>query len=200
MVGKAIEMTSREQEPDSAAATAVSMLRVQLGSVLDGEKQNLMLSSPYRSSEKSLLVRYLARCLAEEGRKVLVVESDPAQPALAESGDSHATSPGGGSLEPGAGVDSTIEAVRLDRSDLRQESTRISLSRWASLYDNVLVNGPPLLEVAEAATLAACCDVTLLVIESGGVGMRDLELTRTLLQRAGATVVGSVLAGTRGRS
>jgi len=193
-------MTPHKQEPSPAATTAIGMLRVQLGSVLSGEKQNLILLSPYRSSEKSRLVRYLAQSLADEGRKVLVVESDPALPALAESGESYAAVPRSGSPEPGGENASAIEVVRLDRSDFHQEGTRISLSRWTSLYDNVLVNGPPLLEVAEAATLASCCDATLLVIESGGVGMRDLELTRTLLQRAGATVVGSVLANAGGKS
>lgn len=193
-------MNSPKREPGPAAATATGMLRVQLGSVLDGEKKNLMLSSPYRSAEKSRLVRYLAQLLADEGRKVLVVESDPALPALAGAHGSDESLPGGGSPETGAAADSSVEVVRIDRSDLRQESTRISLSRWASLYDNVLVNGPPLLEVAEATTLASCCDATLLVIEAGSVGTRDLELTRNLLQRAGATVVGSVLANAGGRS
>lgn len=186
-----VERSDSTQERESGR-----LLRVQLRSVLSGAARSLIVTSPYESMEKSRVTSALAGAVAEEGLKILLVESDAANPVPSSSGplEAGARSWSDDPEVPLLATENGIQHAQLDPA-LRPDEIRMSLSRWTSRFDHVIINGPPLLELAHAITLASCVDATLLVIDAGRVATRDLERTRFLLQRAGASLVGSVLAG-----
>jgi Mrp family chromosome partitioning ATPase len=65
---------------------------------------------------------------------------------------------------------------------------------WASSrYDWIVFDGPPVLESADAAPIAAIADGVIVVVESGRTKRPVLQRTVELLRKAGGRVLGSVL-------
>ena len=60
-------------------------------------------------------------------------------------------------------------------------------------YDLVIIDGPPVLGLADAPLLAAACRGTLLVVESGKTRTRAAIDAVNRLQSAGGNIVGAVL-------
>jgi Mrp family chromosome partitioning ATPase len=63
----------------------------------------------------------------------------------------------------------------------------------ASRYDWIVLDGPPLLEAPDAASLAAVADGVVVVIESGRTKRPLIHRATDLLRKARANTIGSVL-------
>jgi succinoglycan biosynthesis transport protein ExoP len=59
--------------------------------------------------------------------------------------------------------------------------------------DFVLVDAPPIMEVADALTLSALTDGVLLIADGERTGREDVREARKRLEQINATVIGSVL-------
>jgi Mrp family chromosome partitioning ATPase len=64
----------------------------------------------------------------------------------------------------------------------------------------VIVDGPPVLGLADAPLLAGVCRATLLVVESGRTRTKAALEAITRLRAAGGTIVGAALTKFRARS
>jgi len=71
------------------------------------------------------------------------------------------------------------------------------VARAAQEYDMVLIDAPPLTLLADAAYLAAAAEGTLLVVREGKTEQQALDLCFQRLDRAGATLLGTVLNGSK---
>jgi capsular exopolysaccharide synthesis family protein len=156
---------------------------------------------------KSTVVANLAAAIAEQGRRVVVVDADlraPTQHILLgvsnESGLSlvlaakaswdevtRDTSVPGLAVIPSGPV--TAEAFELIAPH-RMASLLAELRRW---FDFIVVDTPSLLAVADAVTLAPIVDEVVLVAACGRVRAETARAARHQLLRAGATSV-SVIA------
>ena len=67
------------------------------------------------------------------------------------------------------------------------------LEAAASRYDWVVVDGPPVLEAADGASLAALADAVVVVVHAGRTKRPVLARAVELMRKAGARVMGSVL-------
>jgi succinoglycan biosynthesis transport protein ExoP len=67
-------------------------------------------------------------------------------------------------------------------------------------YDLVIVDGPPVLGLADAPLLASVCRATLLVVESGKTRTRAALDAVGRLRGAGANLVGAALTKYRARA
>jgi Mrp family chromosome partitioning ATPase len=67
-------------------------------------------------------------------------------------------------------------------------------------YDMVIVDGPPVLGLADAPLLSAVCESTLMVIETGKTRTKAASEAVTRLKAAGASMVGAVLTKYRHRT
>jgi Mrp family chromosome partitioning ATPase len=73
------------------------------------------------------------------------------------------------------------------------ESLRAALEAVSSGYDWILVDGPPVLESPDAASLAVVADGVLVVVQAGRTKRPVLARSVDLLNRAGGRVLGIVL-------
>ena len=60
-------------------------------------------------------------------------------------------------------------------------------------YDIVIVDAPPIGVIIDAAKIAAYCDGTLFVVESGAETRQNLKDGIAQMERAGSTILGVVL-------
>ena len=67
------------------------------------------------------------------------------------------------------------------------------LATARQVYDYVLIDTPPVLEITDASIVARKCDGAVLVIESGRVKYRDAQKAQEQLKKSGCSILGAVL-------
>jgi capsular exopolysaccharide synthesis family protein len=67
------------------------------------------------------------------------------------------------------------------------------IAEAAEQFDMVIVDGPPVLGLADAPLLGAVCESTLMVIESGKTRTKAAQEVISRLKAAGSHIVGAVL-------
>ncbi len=80
-----------------------------------------------------------------------------------------------------------------EASTLTPVSLRESLDAIASGYDWIVIDGPPVLESPDAATLGAVADGVVVVVQAGRTKRPVLTRSVDLVGRAGGRVLGIVL-------
>jgi len=86
-----------------------------------------------------------------------------------------------------------------DRSELSIEAVGRVLTSLKKQRDIVVVDGPPVLAVADAMILARSADITFVVVRMSKTTRRDLENAMTQLKQGGVEVGGIVISHSRER-
>jgi Mrp family chromosome partitioning ATPase len=107
-----------------------------------------------------------------------------AAPARPESGGAHAPHP----LAIGVPVGGQPET-----GPLAPAAARAFLTAVSAQYDWVVVDGPPVLEAAEASDLAPLVDGVVVVVRSGHTKRPVVSRAVDLLRKSGARILGTVL-------
>ncbi|MEL7445761.1 MAG: capsular biosynthesis protein, partial [Pseudomonadota bacterium] len=71
---------------------------------------------------------------------------------------------------------------------------RVVLEQARETYDVVVIDGPPVIGLADAPLLGSLADATVVVIESGGARIGAVNETLTRLRSSNARVAGAILA------
>lgn len=194
--------------PAAAAADAIQALVLELRR--GGTPGVVLIAGPGRGEGRSTVAANLALAWARQGGRVALVDGDlrrgrlhrtlgvAAEPGwldtgtLESAGRSIDTGAGGGSLHlfP-RGADPSDGRHPLDR--LSAPATETILDQLRREYDVVLVDSPPLGEVADARLLASPADSVILVARRHRTPQATLEEAAGTLRRGGATVRGVVL-------
>jgi polysaccharide biosynthesis transport protein len=202
-----------EAAPHSPQAEAFRQLRtnlqfVDLGSRGEsGRHRVVLVTSSLAAEGKSTVAINLAAALAETGARVLLVDADLRRPTVA----------GVLGLEGAVGL-TTVLLGRAELEDVTQTwgssglhvlaagtlppnptdlldslPMRRLLDQLRARYDHIVLDGAPLLPVADSSVLARLVDGTLLVVN--GTKVRRHQLTESLqnLARVDAPVMGVVL-------
>jgi Mrp family chromosome partitioning ATPase len=147
----------------------------------------------------STVAAQFARTLAgNECLRILLVDAHARRPAYGPDGSS------AGRPEPAARRPSgRSNAANLDLLPLSEESRaerlvppeslRGALGALASGYDWIVIDGPPVLESPDAATLGTAADGVLVVVQAGRTKRPVLTRAVDMLSRAGGHVLGIVL-------
>ena len=172
-----------------------------------GVPRVLLVTSPSPGEGKSTTALALARNFAELGKRVLLIETDLRNPSL------HRTlgikgEAGLSNLLAGA---SRLSEVTLDTDDERLKvilagpqppnpAELLSGSKLVSMltvacerYDQVIIDGPPVLGLADSPILANVVEGTLLVITSGKTRIATAQQALKRLLVARARIVGALL-------
>ena len=180
---------------------------------LGGAIRTVALASPDPGEGKSLLAANLAHTLARQGHDVVLVSADLRHPRLDALMDVE-DEPGLAEwLEHGAGdtvlplqqvVDHllVLPAGRTDRSPgelLTAGRLRQGLAPLVDAGFIVLIDTPPARWSAEAMTLAAVADATVLIARTRASRWRAVEQLAEALRRDGVRELGMVLLGERRR-
>ena len=145
---------------------------------VDSPPRAVLFSSSLASEGKTTTVLSLGRCIAQSGKRVVVVDADLRRPAVATG---LGISPQAGLVEYLAGevvlddVLLTDEASGMDVLPtltgaanapdlLGSETMRILLEKLKTDYDLVLVDSPPVLVVSDATVLGRICDKLVFVV------------------------------------
>ena len=200
------------EAPRSPAAEAFRQIRTNLlysGPVQ--QRRSMLVTSPGPEDGRTTVVLNLAVAIAQAGHRVLVVDANFRQPAIAdlfpgthEAGLSSAlvgqaqwrdvvSSTEVPNLEVIASGPLPPNPAELLGSDIMRQL----VSEMAAEYDQVIFDGSPAMVVSDACVLATQVDAVVLVVRahqnSIGIAMRTAEQ----LRRIGAHVLGVVLQAVR---
>lgn len=195
------------QDLRSAFAESYRSIRTALQfSTDDGVPHTLLVTSATPGEGKTTTALLLARNFAQLGQRVLLVDADLRNPSVhklvnlgAEEGLSNYLSgatPLDAVLQP---VDDYLSVVRSgplppNPVELLSSPRMHALLQQASeRYDQVIIDGPPIMGLADAAILSNLADGTLLMVAAGKTRRGVLRAALKRLTGARARVLGGVL-------
>ena len=168
----------------------------------------IVITSTSPNEGKSEVSINLAASLAQQGKKVIIIDADmrkPTQHKLTELNNTEGLSI---FLLKKTGVDSinhlTINDVNLDvltsgpvppnpAEMLASVSMEQTLKAFGDFYDYVIIDTPPLLVATDAQILASIADATLLVVDIKKTKRRQVIESRRRLDNVGAKLLGLVM-------
>jgi capsular exopolysaccharide synthesis family protein len=204
----------RDRMLDSAAEFAVACRDVRAAlervhSFAGG--RTIMLTSANPGEGKSTLASLLATTLAQEGRRVLLVDANLHAPRQEEIFDIDGEIGLGQILERGLdsqflnhvhpGGDPCLDILLAGACDTPIESLLNSnnltnlLASMATEYEYVLIDAPALSMGADARIIASSCDATVLLASESRLNRKVLASARRACQSVGGNVIGVVLNG-----
>jgi capsular exopolysaccharide synthesis family protein len=206
MIPKGTAVRGELEDPRSQISEAYQSVRTALQFSTDhGIPRSLLVTSSRASEGKSSTALALAQTLASLGASVLLVDSDLRKPTF--RGPS-ATSNGLSSLLAGSeNVQECIHPTEMERLFLLPSgqvppnpaellaSGRLKhvLKEVTAIFDYVIIDGPPVLGLADAPLLGSLCEGTLMVIETGAIRRAAALNAINRLRMADARIMGGIL-------
>jgi succinoglycan biosynthesis transport protein ExoP len=201
------------KDQSSAVSEAYFSLRTSLQFTTDsGAPKSLLITSTRAAEGKSSTTLALAQNFARLGNRVLLIDADLRKPAFvtgldAEEGLSKLLT----NHEP---LEKNVLNTQFENLSLLPcgplppnpaellASPRLKtiLADAVAKFDMVIVDGPPVLGLADAPLLSGNCRATLLVVESGKTRTKAALDSITRLKAAGGNIVGAVLTKFRAQS
>ncbi len=207
-------MLSEERKPRLAVSReAFRRLRssVQFASASTGSEVFLF-TSAYPGEGKSVAAANLALALAQSGKHVALVSADMRRPTL----ERILGVPNHDGLSDFLGGRTEMELKSVEGVEnlwfvpagpppanpgelLGSVQFETLIKELRSMASYVLIDSPPVLSTADAATAASFADGVVVIVDSRRTETPDLFKVRDELDRAGAKVLGAVLNRTRAR-
>jgi succinoglycan biosynthesis transport protein ExoP len=196
------------RDPKSAVAEAVRSLRTSLlFSTADGAPRTMHFTSSSPSEGKTTTAVSTAIAFAQAGDKVLLIDCDLRNPSLHRAfglpNSTGLTNHLAGNAKP-AEIAQPTQVMRLftitsgplppNPVELLSTAKMVDLlSHSAERFDRVIIDGPPVIGLADALLLANLAKATIFVVEPGSTRIRDLDGSIRRLHQASARIMGAVL-------
>ncbi|CAN5617339.1 N/A [soil metagenome] len=196
-------------DPKSDIAEAYHSIRTSIElSSNRGVPRSILVTGGGKSEGKSTTSYALAMDFAALGKRVVLIDADLRRPSLHRLIRNRQTDKGLSTvlakLNPIAAALVTTEHPNLmfmpsgplppDPAMLFAGSALADLlSQLARDCDIVMIDGPPVLALADATQLAAAAQATIFVVEAGGAHLGQARNAVMRLSRAGANIIGSVV-------
>jgi len=200
-------------KPNSITAEAYRTVRtaIYFNAMNKEEKaKTLLITSPTSGDGKSTVTSNLAISMAQVGQRVLILDFDLRRSVQHKifNIDGRAPKNGLSLIDVLMGKDSVKEIIHptgIDGLDVLPNLSKISsnpsevinspefadlLRDLAKEYDQVLIDSPPVMLVADARVLGALCDATIVVLRAEKSTRKVTELTREGLESVGARILG----------
>lgn len=197
-------------DPHSGFSEAYRSVRAALQFSTDhGVPRTLLVTSPGPGEGKSTAALALARNFARLGKRVLLVEGDLRNPSLHRTLGLKAAATGlSGLLSGSDALTSVIQPSGEDGlqvilagplppnpAELLSSSKLVSMLTVAiERFDQVVIDGPPVLGLADAPILSNSVDGTVLLVDAGHTKIRTAQIALKRLMAARARVVGALLS------
>ncbi|MDR3635937.1 MAG: polysaccharide biosynthesis tyrosine autokinase [Isosphaeraceae bacterium] len=196
--------------PRSPAAEAYKVVRANIELARRGRDLRVILvTSPREHEGRTTVASNLAVCLAQAGRRVLLVDADLRHPSLhaiyslaRERGLAQVlrgAQPLGRAVQATgvAGLEVLCSGPEVPNPAELLSSTHLhdTLARAREAYDVVIVDSPPLLTVADTSILGTAADATLLVVRASQTRRVDARHATEILSGLGTPLLGAVVNG-----
>lgn len=184
-------------------------LRVNLHFACLGSRRNsVLVTSSMRGEGKSVIASNLAMAIAEAEEKVILVDADLRQPAIARYFGVETQGRGLSTLiDGGATVDDVIRPSGLPNLDILPSgpvptnpaailSSRLlaeTLENLKTRYDVVIIDSAPALTIADTSVMALSVDGVLVIVDSTKSRKQQLSEAIDNLNSSGAVILGLVL-------
>ena len=190
---------------ESFRVTLASLLRE---NITGGRPQAILITSPSPAEGKTTVTSNLGMALAETGRNVLLVDGDCRRPRLHQMfdlpNDWGLTSllADGANMQDAVGLPTSFPGLSVLPSGPPPESISKILYSPAmrqffnlvrTRFDIILIDAPPILEVADARLLGEYADGAVLVLRAGSTDRADALEACQHLQEDGTLLLGTVL-------
>ena len=207
-LGPKQSLVEESTDPRSAFSEAYRSVRTALQFSTDhGVPRSLLVTSPSAAEGKTTTALILARNFAQLGKRVLLIEGDLRNPSLhrtlglrSELGLSNLLSGANslGEVTQAAGEE-RLEVILAgplppNPAELLSSSKFVSMLTVAGeRYDQVIIDGPPVLGLADSPILGNMVEGTLLVVTSGRTRISTAQMALKRLLAARSRVVGALL-------
>ncbi|MCA0991436.1 CpsD/CapB family tyrosine-protein kinase [Guptibacillus hwajinpoensis] len=165
----------------------------------------LMITSANATKGKSIISVKLAASFAEQGKKVLVVDTNFKSPMINElfqiSNELGFSNIINGQIDSRIPIKTSIPYLSILPAGLPMNNTfRMSLAdrlsiikkNWATLYDIVIFDSPSLLEVSDSQDFMNICDGVVLVVKENKTNKEEVSLISKSVTRAEKKVLGVI--------
>ncbi len=192
-------------EPKSPLAEAIRSLRTSLRfSTREGAPKSTFITSSAAGEGKSSIAVNLATAYAQAGNKVLIIDTDLRNPSLhklfrLENYQGLTNYLAGGGMSSDISQPTMIKNLYTITSGpippdpvelLSGKRMGTLLSNSSADFDYIVIDGPPVLGLADALVVSGLCDATILVVEAGKTRKVTLMKTLKRLGRAHSNIVG----------
>lgn len=173
----------------------------------DADLRTIVVTSPNPAEGKSTVTANLAIVFAQQGKRVLVIDSDLRKPTVHYT--FHAENHVGLSniLTRQATFEKTVKTTKQENlwvltsgpippnpsELLSSRGMNALLEKAKSEYDLVILDSPPVLAVTDAQVLSHLTDGVVLVVSSGKTQVDSAKKTKELLESVKAKILGVIL-------
>ena len=167
---------------------------------------SILVTSAHAGEGKTTIAVNLAISLAQLGRRVLLVDADMRRPSVHKyfpQNGSHLSAylAGQGSWREmvyQTGVSGLYVLLSGPRPEnpaelLSSDAMEALIREATSAYSFVVLDSPPLLDVADGRILASMANATVLVVKSGGAPRQVVQFAESQVRSSGANLLGVVL-------
>ena len=196
-----------EKDPKSIAAETYKVLRTNIEySSYDRDLKILVVTSSQPQEGKSITSGNLALSLAQDDKKVILVDCDLRRPSVHKK---FFLSNAVGVTEVVLGrksLESAIQKYNLTLDILTSgkvppnpsemvgsKNMQNLLNELKEMYDYVILDTPPVLTVTDAQVLSTKVDGVIFVVKSGATKKDDIIQAKSQLDKVNASIVGAIL-------
>lgn len=169
--------------------------------------KTILVTSSATSEGKSTISANLACLFAEEGKKVLLIDSDLRRPTMHFTFRVNNSIGLSNILTMQSMLDEVIKHTEIPCLDiitsgpipvnpaelLGSTSFEVTLNLLKETYDMIILDAPPILAVTDAQLIAAQTDGTILVVDTGVTKKEAATKAKELLEAAHAKILGVVM-------
>ncbi len=208
-LGSSPFLAPAESSVSRTALARFGILRRGVELLSEDGPRTVLVTSPGADEGKTTVALSLACAFATTGRRTVLVEADVRRPVLAERLGVQ-SAPGLGDYLDGSGdVNDLVQTMPLgsaslhyvlagatgDGDALASGKFHDALAELAEDHDVIVIDGPPLIPVADALEIVPLVDAYLVCLRAGHTPLAQLTAARGLLDRLPARPGGAVVTG-----
>ncbi|MED3834990.1 CpsD/CapB family tyrosine-protein kinase [Peribacillus frigoritolerans] len=178
-------------------------------SSVDKEVKSIVITSSEPNDGKSTTAANLAIVMAQQGKKVVLVDADLRKPSVHypfNLSNIHGLT---SVLTKQIGLEKAISKTDIPNLDiltsgplppnpstiLNSRAIEIVIDELRAAYDYIILDTPPVLVVADSQIVANKCDGVIMVVASGKTNKQNAVKAKELLTKANSALLGVVLNG-----